>query len=325
MTEGAATTMAFDTTDHSEPWYRQARHAAEPQPGGQHATEPGPSGTQPRPGPAGHPPPAFSEPAAGRAFAPAPAGYPVRDPAVGRYRPAQPVGVHQPLPDWSVPEPSPFELALPDLRNKIVNRLIDMNWQHAEQAWARRRRDGIGAHVLAFFYAEPPVGMPPRCELRTCARLFLAGDEQRLAMLLYELTGVARDHVEADGDPRTEMANWCEPMSVNAVLVGVGVSSLDTPAATWEQVQQDAISDISVPGRCWVVLRDGARILVDRFAQNEFGRVDIQTTHAIGTVSAEPVRQWRSLHESAADQETTATWQWLSALHAVLMRGPRDT
>jgi hypothetical protein len=323
MKEGAGTTMAFDATDHSEPWYPRARHAAESQPGGQYPTEPGPTRSQPGPGPAGHRPPAHAEPTVGRAFAPSPSAYPVRDPAASPYRPVQPVGVHQPLPDWSVPEPSPFELALPDLRNKIVNRLIDMNGQHAEQAWARRRRDGIGAHALAFFYAEPPGGTPPRCELRTCARLFLAGDEQRLAMLLYELTGVAQDHIDARGDPRSEMANWCESMSANAVLVGVGVSSLDTPAGTWEQVQQDAISDIGVPGRCWVVLREGTRILVDRFAQNEFGRVDIQTTHAIRTASGEPVRRWRALHDSAADQETTATWQWLSTLSAVLMRGPR--
>jgi hypothetical protein len=63
-----------------------------------------------------------------------------------------------------------------------------MNWNHANQAWQRRRRDPLSPHVLVFFYAEPAGGQP-RYELRTAARLFLAADGQRLAKLLYDMTG----------------------------------------------------------------------------------------------------------------------------------------
>src|SRR5262249_38607136 len=99
-----------------------------------------------------------------------------------------------PRPQAPAAEPSPFEQGLPDLRTQVVNGLIRMNWNHANQAWQRRRRDPLSPHVLVFFYTEPAGGQP-RYELRTAARLFLAADGQRLAKLLYDMTGVIHEHL----------------------------------------------------------------------------------------------------------------------------------
>ena len=160
---------------------------------------------------------------------------------------------------------------MPDLRTEVVNGLIRMNWNHANQAWQRRRRDPLSPHALVFFYAEPPTGQPPRYELRTAARLFLAADGKRLAMLLYEMAGVIRDHLAAGRDPRTHVFSWHDPMSAHARYVGLGVSSLDTPDGSWDEMQRTAGSDMDVPGRCYARLVDGSTMLIDRPAMTEFG------------------------------------------------------
>ena len=223
-----------------------------------------------------------------------------------------------------VEEPSPFELALPELRSQVVNALIRMNWKHASEAWQRRRRDPLSAHALVFFYAEPPTGQPPRCELRTAARLFLAADGKRLAMLLYEMVGVARDHLAAGRDPRTHIFSTHEPMSMRARYVGLGVSSLDTPAGTWDEVQRSASTDMDVPGRCYARLIDTSTMLVDRLAMTEFGVSQVLTTHPTYSTSRQRQRRWdfdRDLAESTDfDPEFWTTWQWLIQLHDVFLR-----
>lgn len=222
---------------------------------------------------------------------------------------------------------SPFERALPELRGRVANRLAKMNWEHARKAWELRRRDPIGPHVLAFLFAEPPGGEPPRCELRIAARLFLAADESRLPMLLHEMVGVTRDVLNAGGDPRVDLANWCDDMTPHAAYIGLAVSSLDTPTGRWTQVRKAAHGEMDIPGRCYSKLVDGSQLLIDRLAKQHFGRIETCSTRFIAEVSDTPHLRWKTdpdaFDPEHQDQNTQDLWQWLDQLHQLLARGSR--
>jgi hypothetical protein len=218
--------------------------------------------------------------------------------------------------------PHPTVDPLPDLRNKVVNRLYDMSWNQAVTAWRRRHSDPLNPHVLVFLFAEPPTGTPPRCGLRVAARVLPAGDERRLPLLLYEMVPVVRDHVRAGRDLDEFVFSWSERRSPDARRAGVGVCTLDTPAGAWDEVQRSASSDMEVPGRCYAYLADGSMLLLDRLARDHFGQCQVWTTHPVWDVSGElrrPTRPAPDLATSTAHgPDNPATWQWLAALHDTL-------
>lgn len=303
---GAAGVAAAESAIRAEGRYVGARHAA-PGHGGDHPTPSAPARAPNWPA---------SDYAAAGTWATANV-YRVTPPPGPAAGPASAGGQYPPRlvdePYLPPPQVTAFELAMPDLRGQVASRLHQMSWKHAHQAWQRRRRDPIAPNALAFFFAEPPAGRPPRCELRTCIRLFLAADEPYLPRLLYEMTAVAAGHLADGGDPRVMLANSCEQMSAQAAYLGLGVSSLDTPAGSWEQHQRTASSDLDVPGRCWAVLHDGSRLVVDRLAKQDYGRLDIQSTHGLPRPS-------RRLDESASPGDADV-WRWMWELHTVLWSG----
>ncbi len=313
---GALTYLEPSLLDRPDRPHPGPRHSAQPHHPGPHPTQP----VAPAPAAYGTPPPGPAT--SGYVPEPGSSGYAPGDGVYGYRAPQEPADPYRPP-----RPPSPFEMALPDLRNKVVNRLNMANGLFARQAWERRRRDPLGPHALVFCYAEPPVGEPARCALRIAARLFLAADESRLPLLLYEMVHVARNVLQAGGDPRTDLSNWHDPMSGRAFYVGVGVSSLDTPAATWRQVQETANGELDIPGRCYAQLVDGSRLLIDRLAHRDFGKVVIGSTHLISDVSGEPLRRWTYDFDLAdphrQDPATRDTWQWLDQLHHVILRGSR--
>src|SRR5262249_6724514 len=144
---------AYPTVPH--PRAEEPRRAASgwwvDAPPGRGPYSPGDDGSYPpvAPADAGHAPPRAPG-GYGQPTSPADHGAPE-----GAWSQAQATHRYRPVPD---PEPSPFDLALPDLRNKVVDALIGINWNHATQAWQRRRRDPLNQHVLVFFFAEPPNG-----------------------------------------------------------------------------------------------------------------------------------------------------------------------
>jgi hypothetical protein len=228
--------------------------------------------------------------------------------------------------DAPVPPPvSPWDEALPDLRNKVVNRLTSMNWNQAVATWQRRRRDPLNPHVLVFFFAEPPSGRPPRCELHVAARLFPAGDQQRLAMLLYELLPVVHDHLSAGRDPDQYIFSWHDQRSPYARYAGLGVTSLDTPAGSWEQVQKTAQSDMDVPGRCYAQLVDGSALLIDRLARQHFGEYRIWTSNPVTDVSGARYRPTTLARDLAVSDtygpDNRAIWRWLSEMNRLMAGG----
>jgi hypothetical protein len=225
---------------------------------------------------------------------------------------------------YATPPPTRFEAALPDLRNRLVHALLEANRLQADEAWARRRRDPISPHVLLYLYAEPPAGVTPRCALRMATRLFFAGDEPQLPMLLYKFKDRVLEHLRNGVDPRgPELSNAVQDMSLEARYVGLAVSTLDAPAGTWDHVLRTALNDMDVPGRCYAVLIDGSRLQLDRGALDQFGEVRVLSTHPIRDHSGHGSRRWspdrgRLSDERQQDDEARYTWAWLQRLHDII-------
>ncbi|GAA0805973.1 hypothetical protein [Spirilliplanes yamanashiensis] len=229
------------------------------------------------------------------------------------------------------PAPSPYadpvyrthDPAAADLRSQVVRRIRFMNFRHAEHAWERRYRDPIGPHALAFLYAEPARGKPPRNALKTATRLFLAGPEvDDLPQLLADLTQVVTAAPHGRLDCRT-LTDRAEDMTPGATYMGVAVSSLDTPAGRWADVRQQVAGSIDVPGRCYALLADGTMILMDRGGQSRFGHFEVRSTDSLDEIPGDSMQRWtydRSLAD-LADPATYDIWVRLRGLHDAVVAG----
>jgi hypothetical protein len=218
--------------------------------------------------------------------------------------------------------PVPHDEAGAELRNQIVDRLRRMNSLHLRHAWESRRRDPIGPHAIVFCYADTASLRPLRYRLACATRIFLDGEEvQNLPHLLYELGVIAEGYGAAGGfDPRSQMATRVEPMSSDAVYIGVGVSTLDTPSGAWAEVVDSGIGPVNIPGRCFAYLSDGGMLLCDRRGQDEYGAFHIVSTHTLDISFGVPHRTWRWGHHLPAldDPATRDTWGWLMHLHKLV-------
>jgi hypothetical protein len=246
---------------------------------------------------------------------PAPPTYPPRPFDATQYEPPQQL--------------TALEREMPSLRDQVAERLNKVNWDHAQAAWARRRRDPIGPHVLLFFYADPDVRSADYTwfTLRVAARLFLASDETDLARLLHQLTEVTGAHLDAGLDPRSpQMSNWHDEMSAAAFYLGVGVSTLDTAEVSWQQAQRKANSDMDVPGQCYVSLSDATKLLVHRAAIRDFGDLTITSNRSHGDAAPGMRRRWlyRPNHADPATLDRSAfnIWDRLDALHHRILGVP---
>jgi hypothetical protein len=236
-----------------------------------------------------------------------------------QYRPQVPIEQrYEPL-----SQRTPFELALPALRREVGGALGSLSQRQALVAWERRRGDALGPHALVLFYAEPPAGDPPSCALRVGCRNFLADDEPRLAHLLDQMCTTAERHIQARNDLRTHLTNWCEEMSRDAFFLGVGVATLDTPEASWQDTQRNARSDMDIPGAGFVVLRDGTHLLMERRAFSDLGDISFTTDKTVGDTSHMLRRRWsyrpNFTDSDDLDRRSRDTWACLSRLHTVLL------
>jgi hypothetical protein len=159
----------------------------------------------------------------------------------------------------------------PWLCEQIAVRMVKANFEHLRHAWARRWSDPIGPHAVIYLYADAG-------GLRLAYRTFVAADEERLPHLLYNLIPHVRDQLAAGLDIRDAQCTAVEQMRPDAAYLGVAVSSLDTPVAAWDAVWPDARSELHVPGRSYVWLVDNTVMVVDRFAEDQFGRVMIHSS-----------------------------------------------
>ncbi|MEV4518212.1 hypothetical protein AB0K00_55810 [Dactylosporangium sp. NPDC049525] len=208
-------------------------------------------------------------------------------------------------------------------RGEVVSRLRRFSVLHTRHVWERRRRDPLSPHGIALFYLER--GVPVLQQLRTATRIFLADDEaNELPMLLYGLARHAHEGYQSDPqfDPRTMMANKCDPMSAAAVFVGVGVCTLDTPYGSWDDAQRHAANEFDLPGRCFARLIDGTRLLLDRGGRKQFNGLTVESSvDDANTHYGVPSMQWRwnpSLAEIEPHDPTYHVWRWMSELGRIV-------
>jgi hypothetical protein len=181
-----------------------------------------------------------------------------------------------------------------------------MNLLHARNAWEQRRHDPIAAHVLAWLFAQPD-GRPIYAGAsRLCAawRLWVDGEDARdLPDRLFRyLHALVKELPPSGVDLRSLATSRDEQMREDAVYVGRGISSLDTPTGTWQQLLDSGIlhtlptpaairakvpasvpvgSDTDVPGTVRILLADSTVIVAERRGMAEY---DQQVTAATATL-----------------------------------------
>jgi hypothetical protein len=225
--------------------------------------------------------------------------------------------------DWIEPVPEQHDRVAAEIRNLVVDRLSQMNAQHALNAWEHRRKTPIGPHALAFFYLEQVEGgNPPRYATPAAARLFLDGEDVAfLPELLYKMVGIGRRRLSRgdDFDPLTTMARRQDDMSPRAQYVGVGVSSLETPTMSWTEIQQNAFGPLDIPGRGLAVLTDGTRLVLER-GDRSHGPTHVRSSHQLDLVPGIPSRRWTWLRDQV---EPNSAEYWLQELHQAVLEGQR--
>ncbi len=229
----------------------------------------------------------------------------------------------QPGAAWTEPGPEQHDRAAAEIRNLVVDRLSQMNAQHALNAWEHRRKTPIGPHALAFFYLDVvESGGPARYVTPAAARLFLDGEDVAfLPELLYKMVGIGRRRLARgdDFDPLTTMARRQDEMSSRAQYIGVGVSSLETPNMGWAEVQQKAFGPLDIPGRGLALLTDGTRLVLER-GDHAHGPMHVRSSHQLDLVPGIPSRRWTWLRDQV---EPNSAEYWLHELHQTVLEGQR--
>jgi hypothetical protein len=198
----------------------------------------------------------------------------------------------------------------PRWRAQAAQRLYDMNIRQAVHAWDLRYSDPLGPHGLAFLYADG-------AGVHAATRLWPDDpDTQPLPYLLKVLA----DSVALGPacDPRRDLADRdADGIHHGAQYIGVGVSSLDTPARSWQQTQVHADGLMDVAGRCYAYLDDATMLLIDRGGRRDLDRVQIRATRPLRGLTY-PLSDGYRLdpHLTADTPATHDVWVWLRTLHA---------
>jgi hypothetical protein len=173
-------------------------------------------------------------------------------------------------------------------RGDVVDRLLlagrRLARHRADREWAGEHP--IGKHIVVFFYLEPGPD-DTRDRLRVATRMFLDGDDvANLRGIILQLHALSREY-SAMGrfNPREQLANRVEPMSADAVYVGLGVGTLD-PEDIF--LPGPHVSD-NPPFRGIGVLSDGTRMLA-RWTGG-LDSVLTESTHTLN-VGPQPTRTW---------------------------------
>lgn len=97
------------------------------------------------------------------------------------------------------------------------------------------------------------------------------------------------------------------------------MSSLDTPRGAWAQAQYEIASPVEVPGRCYTVLMDGTRLVIDRRGR---GAMEIRSTQQLDAIPGLGLRRWNWLRP-ADQQPDREVWHQFARLHWSAIEGQR--
>lgn len=237
--------------------------------------------------------------------------------------------VAEPEPPTNLPR---LPTATPDLINKYVRsdvgrRLRAMNWKHTSHAWNLRNRDPLGPHGLALFFLDidPTTNNdtnedndPVTYWLRTTTRLDPAGpDVADLPRRVHEFSDGVRRYL-AEGLSVLDLMTRVEALTPHALLLGAGVSSLDTPTGPWDAVRHQVSHPMDIPGRCYAMLIDGTAMIMDRGGLAQFVRVHVTCNAEL----ADPSHEWSWERDLAVRDDGAAVFDRLHHLIRTLMVGP---
>ncbi|WP_158647381.1 hypothetical protein [Actinoplanes sp. ATCC 53533] len=229
------------------------------------------------------------------------------------------------------PARSEVSLALA-LRGSIINRIVQANTSHARLAVENRRTaDALSAHALVLFSADR-LTWPFR--LSTAIRLDTEEEngEDLIEMLVgvgsYAMARIAEANAAGTRwDPRIPnidggdgVVTTSEILTPAHTYIGLGVSTLDRPEASWRQIRRsvDRSDALHLPGQAYLYLCDGTAAHINRSAMvGRFaGRSTTLTNSAVAHCD-HPIERNEKLMLDP-DGQQTPLWRHLAELHNVL-------
>jgi len=171
------------------------------------------------------------------------------------------------------------------LRGRVVQRLHRMNALQAIKVWDLRHDHPVCPHAVALLFID---AADPSASL--LGPTVVAGTRQRddIAAVrdpnnfLWGLEQRARAAVAAGGsfDPVGLLCNRRDPATGELFFIGVAVSTLDH-RLVWEEQQVTATSADQLPGCCFVWLRDGTEMVIDRRGTPEYNELTVHANAAV--------------------------------------------
>lgn len=200
------------------------------------------------------------------------------------------------------------------MRGRVAHRLHRINWKHTDHAWERRHRDPLSPYGLALFFLDTD-GDPAQGFLRTATRLNPDGPEfSDLPRVIYDFGQAVIRYRHADRGV-LDLTDRSEPMTSQAIFIGAGVSSLDTPTGSWAQVRGKARDAMSIPGSCYAVLTDATVLSCDRGGYDQFRRFAITCNNTVN----ETTWQWEP--DLAARDDIRPVAEQLGELNRIIGEG----
>jgi hypothetical protein len=234
------------------------------------------------------------------------------------------------------PDPAARDVLAVSIRNQAIDRMVLLNRNHARVA-LETPGPRICPHSVAFLYLDtvpppsPRSGQPLWRKVVAATRIVPDTPDVRvLPMLLFRLARLARErYVPTPGgfDPAVHMSVYHDASATKAEYIGVGVSTLDTPAQPWEQACAKAEDIDDLGGRMYVLLADQTAMLVDRPSART-GRRDlgIHSTGDLNYLDALANRMWTGHHNVSTMPAEQEVWDLMYELHQVTYRqNPRPT
>ncbi|MDT5023579.1 MAG: hypothetical protein QOE61_5 [Micromonosporaceae bacterium] len=224
-------------------------------------------------------------------------------------------------------------------RNNVIDRMVLLNYNHAILAWQGRRSQPICPHSIAFLYADPtpvadaaPNGDTPQWHRVAAATRIVHDtlDVRHLPDLLFRLNRLARTrYLPTPGgfDPAVHMAVYRDDASGHANYIGIGVSTLDTRQAPWEQAYRAAEDVDDLSGRALALLFDHTAILVDRGSPRQTrGDLGVHSTGELNYFGEAAPRIWTRHPEVSSMPVDREVWDLMHELHQLVYhQDPRPT
>jgi len=225
-----------------------------------------------------------------------------------------------------------FDPIASSVRNQVVDRLLRMSVRHAAHAWRHRRDRPIAPNAIAFLYADPvPIADGQQVQyFKVVAATRMVNDDptvRDLPRLLHRLAALARErYLPTPGgfDPATHMTNHHDQASGSAQYIGLAISTLDTPAGSWDEIQSTATGTEDLPGRGYALLVDHSAILIDRAANREaYGTISIHSTGDLNVAWGMAGRMWIRHPDVSSMPAPPDAWERMYELHALTLNQPQ--